>query len=173
MKSTKKYIKIKLIDKTICIACAGMIGLNLTGCALPKTIPDIRLDGMPLMPIEKVARIMAYSSQSYHDRPLNTNWTVKILSIDENPIPKNVRYIQVTPGRHLIEYSCLYKFRYNDIGGGTGKATVSHIFKAGETIYAYANGKIIGYKDFGSIGIDSSGTCSIYGFSTRDPFYIL
>lgn len=173
-KSLNKHMTRKRwIDATISMVLTGTIGLGVTGCAFAPPDPDIRLDGMPLLPKDEAARIMRWSSKSYSGHPFNNEWKMHILSIDGKPVPQSAQYIQVSPGKHSIEYECTAKFAYSDTGGGSGQGTISHTFIAGQTVYGYVRGVMNSYKKVTGSIIESTGTCSSTGFSIKNPYFIM
>src|SRR5258708_4924270 len=112
----------------------GTVCAGIFGCAIGQQVPDIRIDGGPLQPAEQAVRLALHSYRSYPGH-LNFWWGANIISVDGKPIPQGSDYVQLPPGRHTMQYSCVMKFSLNDLGGATNKGTGDSEFDAGTTYF--------------------------------------
>ncbi len=146
--------------------------LFLQGCATKPPAPDFRIDGGTLQPAEQVVRLALHTSRTYPSRPMNSWWAVDIVAVDGKPIPPNTAVVQLASGKHVLQYSCSYKFQLNDTGGARSDGTTEFTMPAGTLYFPYVNGRMTSSKNYGAAGINSTGVCGISSFETANPRWL-
>jgi hypothetical protein len=152
------------------IALTSTITL-LSACA-STPMPDMRADGQPLKPNEKVGllRVTTVSPGGITMAgPVYQTWAT-IESVNGVPVPKN-KYasIQVEPNiPYVIRYKCGGTFAKNDTGGAEGQGEYRGSFPSvGRTYYADVSAWKTSQENFGHLGIRSKGGCKVNGFGTQ------
>lgn len=146
------------------------IAVVLSACVgRPIKSVDMTDVGVPLTQSE-AATISIYTSKTFPNRPLNSNWRSRLLEVNGKPILGDYDVVRVAATKDVkLKFSCDYNFSINDSGIRDFVSEATFKVDKGRHYYAVVSGTRYSREQIKSF-TKSTGACSVNELTTNNPF---